>query len=228
MTARDEILAAIGRIERRSGQETFTVVEVLDELRRSGSAYKESTVRTHIISRMCANAPDHHAVVYRDLERLEHGRYRCLRSGAEPAPLPPPPTPAESASGRITEDDVKHAVAAHLEAEGYTVQVKWGKERGIDIDARRGDQRLVIEAKAEVAKQPQQGNYFLNALGELTQRMADPTARYGLALPDNPQYRGLVKRLPAHARGLLGLLVFFIRRQGDGFAVEVEQPGGKP
>lgn len=225
MTARDEILAAIGRIERRSGHDVFTVVEVLDELRRSGSAYMESTVRTHIVSRMCANAPDHHAVVYRDLERLERGHYRLRRSGAAPAPPPPPPPPAESAPGRITEDDVKRAVAAHLEAEGYIVEVKWGAARGIDIDARRGGERLIVEAKAEVAKQPQQVNYFLNALGELTQRMADPTARYGLALPDNPQYRGLVRRLPAHARGLLGLLVFFVRRQGDGFTVEVEQPG---
>ena len=44
---------------------------------------------------------------------------------------------------------------------------------------------------------PQQVNYFLGAIGELTQRMADPDAVYGLALPDNRQYRGLVDRLHA-------------------------------
>jgi len=29
--------------------------------------YAESTIRTHVVSRMCATAPDHPAVVYRDL-----------------------------------------------------------------------------------------------------------------------------------------------------------------
>jgi hypothetical protein len=35
----------------------------------------------------------------------------------------------------------------------------------------------------------QQGNYFLHALGELIQRIDDPGARFGLALPDNERYR---------------------------------------
>jgi hypothetical protein len=28
------------------------------------------------VSRMCADAPDNHGVVYRDLDRVAHGRYR--------------------------------------------------------------------------------------------------------------------------------------------------------
>ena len=76
MSARDEILQAIQRIESRTGRDTFTMPDVLGELGRAGSQYAESTIRTHISSRMCANAPDHHAVVYTDLERVGPGLYR--------------------------------------------------------------------------------------------------------------------------------------------------------
>ena len=32
-------------------------------MRSQGSGYKESTILAHVTSRMCADAPDHHAVV---------------------------------------------------------------------------------------------------------------------------------------------------------------------
>lgn len=37
--------------------------------------------------------------------------------------------------------------------------------------------------------QPQRVNYLLGALGELVQRMDDSASTYGLAFPDNRQYR---------------------------------------
>jgi hypothetical protein len=46
---------------------------VIDELLRTGTRYKPSTIRTHIVSRMCANAPDHHASTYDDPERVADG-----------------------------------------------------------------------------------------------------------------------------------------------------------
>jgi len=76
MTARDEILAALPAICARTVDGTFTPQDVIDELRRRGSSYAPSTIRTHVVSRMCANAPDHHAVTYDDLERISSGRYR--------------------------------------------------------------------------------------------------------------------------------------------------------
>lgn len=48
-------------------------------MRRAGSKYSESTIRTHVTSRMCADAPVHHGTTYEDFERLGGGRYR-LRS----------------------------------------------------------------------------------------------------------------------------------------------------
>lgn len=76
MTARDEILAALPPVEARSADGLFSPQDVVDELRRRGSTYAESTIKTHIVSRMCATAPDNYARTYDDLERVSDGRYR--------------------------------------------------------------------------------------------------------------------------------------------------------
>lgn len=122
------------------------------------------------------------------------------------------PVPQLGHSALLSEDEVKAAVKAHLELEGWQVQVAWGHERGIDIAARRGHDVQMIEAKGEAANPPQQANYFIGALGELVQRLADPVAAYGLALPDNQQYRRLVDRLPPLVRARLNLVVYFVDR----------------
>jgi hypothetical protein len=83
--------------------------------------------------------------------------------------------------------------------------------------------RFMIEAKAGLASDQQQGSYFLNVIGELVQRMAEPEVRYGLALPDNRRYRGLVYRLPRLARERLGLVVFWVSNDGDGWRVELDE-----
>jgi hypothetical protein len=139
-------------------------------------------------------------------------------------PTPPPVVLGGGDHGRITEDEVKEAVRAHLTARGFDVAVAWGRLRGIDIDARHPDgRRYLIEAKAEVGKNgPQQVNYFVGVLGELVQRMDDVQASYGIALPDNRQYRGLVNRLPTLAKERLRLSVFWVSREGDELIVEVD------
>jgi hypothetical protein len=132
-----------------------------------------------------------------------------------------PPVPVDrqskALSGRtlLGEDAVKAAVLAYLQQRGLQVEVKWGKERGIDIIAYGHGERWLIEAKGEVDSPQQQGSYFLQALGELVQRMDEPTAQYGLALPDNSRYRGLVDRLPALARLRLNWVVLFVRPDGS-------------
>lgn len=81
---------------------------------------------------------------------------------------------ASGGTGLLTEDSVKAAAKTHLETAGWTVTVAWGRERGIDIEAHRGAERLYLEAKGEAANPPQQVNYFLAALGELVQRLPVP------------------------------------------------------
>ncbi|MGW4215113.1 DUF7669 domain-containing protein [Lentzea sp. NPDC004789] len=76
--AREEILEAAKILAAQSPDGTFTLTEIIDEVRRRGSRYAVGTVRTHVTSRMCVNAPDHHATVYPDLERVGPGRYRLV------------------------------------------------------------------------------------------------------------------------------------------------------
>lgn len=79
MTARDDILAALPAVCARTGGETFTPQDVIDERARRGSPYAASTIHTHVVSRMCANAPGHHARVYDDFERVGPSLYRRRR-----------------------------------------------------------------------------------------------------------------------------------------------------
>ncbi|WP_435823570.1 DUF7669 domain-containing protein [Micromonospora chalcea] len=80
-TCRDEVLQAAKDLAARSSDGTFTPEEVVRLLLARGTAYAESTVRTHVISRMCVNAPGHHARRYADLVRDERGRYRLAQPG---------------------------------------------------------------------------------------------------------------------------------------------------
>ncbi len=75
-TCRDEILNAVPAIIAASKNPEFRVDEVVRYLQKHGTKYSESTIRTHIISRMCANAPDNHAVTYDDFVRVAPGVYR--------------------------------------------------------------------------------------------------------------------------------------------------------
>lgn len=121
------------------------------------------------------------------------------------------PTPATPTNVLLSEDEVKEAVRRWLTGQGFTVEVAFGRQRGIDVEAKHPDgRRWVIEAKAAVTSDQQQGNYFLGALGELLQRMDDPDAIYALALPSNRRYRGLVRRLPRLAKQRLGLVVIWV------------------
>ena len=76
MTARDEVLAAARQLAVNAPDGTFSVDEVVSLMRRQDTSYKDSTIRTHVASRMCANAPENHAVTYQDFIRTASGRYR--------------------------------------------------------------------------------------------------------------------------------------------------------
>jgi hypothetical protein len=115
----------------------------------------------------------------------------------------------------ISEDVAKRSLQTWLEKAGWTVALAWGHTRGIDIDARRAGQRWVIEVKGEGSRQQMRVNYFLGMLGELLQRMNDPSAAYSIALPDLPQFRGLWDRLPRLAKERTGISALFVTSAGD-------------
>jgi hypothetical protein len=85
MTARQEILEVARNLTDR-GLAPFSPQQVIDELRRRGTRYPESTIRTHIVSAMCVDAPDNHGVTYPDLRRVGRGQYvLASRAGNGPS-----------------------------------------------------------------------------------------------------------------------------------------------
>ena len=77
MSARKEILQAIPAVAASDG--AFTVRQAVAEMVRRGTVYTDSTVSAHIISRMCADAPDNHATTFDDLQRVDRSVYRLSR-----------------------------------------------------------------------------------------------------------------------------------------------------
>ena len=73
--SQEDVLAAARALEQR-GLVPWTPTQLIAEARQQGSSVAESTLRTHVISRMCSQAPDHHDTVYADLERFSRGKYR--------------------------------------------------------------------------------------------------------------------------------------------------------
>jgi hypothetical protein len=101
-----------------------------------------------------------------------------------------------------------------LENAGWKVSVVWGRGRGVDVEATKGPQRWVIEAKGCGSLDPMRVNYFLSILGELLQRMNDSDAHCSIALPDNKQFRGLWQRLPPLAKSRTRISALFVDSSG--------------
>jgi hypothetical protein len=63
-------------LSQRSRRDAFTPKEIIGQVLMQTKAYGPSTIRTDIVSRMCVDAPVHHAKVYQDLVRVSRGYYR--------------------------------------------------------------------------------------------------------------------------------------------------------
>jgi len=114
----------------------------------------------------------------------------------------------------LSEDDIKKILEKWLFAQGWNVKVAWGRDHGIDVEATKGSQRWIIEVKGQGTLNPMRVNYFLGILGEILQRMDDPSAKYSIALPDIQQFRNLWARLPLLAKSRIGITCVFITFEG--------------
>lgn len=74
-SCRDEILGALQRLERRHARRTFELSEIVAEVLAATDAYAEATIRTHVTSRMCVDAPDHHHTTFDELDRVGRGMW---------------------------------------------------------------------------------------------------------------------------------------------------------
>lgn len=77
-TAREEILSVVKSITKEREEKHFSLSEVLEFMKSKNTRYKESTIRTHVTSRCCSNASNHHATVFNDYERIGKGLYRLV------------------------------------------------------------------------------------------------------------------------------------------------------
>ena len=78
-TVRIAVLEAVDRLERRHGRSVFALSDIIQEACTPNPAISESSVRTHIVSVMCREAPVNHANHANDLERMARGMYRRIR-----------------------------------------------------------------------------------------------------------------------------------------------------
>lgn len=124
------------------------------------------------------------------------------------------PRSTNGETNSLSEDATKQLLSAWLEKENWAVQIAWGKSRGIDVVATRGLERWIIEVKGCGSLQPMRLNYFLAVLGELLQRMSDPSAQHSIAFPDIAQFRGLWQRLPELVKARLGITALFVNADG--------------
>ena len=115
---------------------------------------------------------------------------------------------------QMSEGEVKRKIKEWLEREGWSVVVNWGPDRGADIEAWRGNEHWVIEAKESGSRNEMRRNHFLSVLGETLQRMDVPQARYGIALPDMRKFRNLWAKFPALAKSRTGISALFVGTDG--------------
>jgi hypothetical protein len=139
-------------------------------------------------------------------------------AASRPVPVTPSaPQPADKgtpATPFLSEDDLKRLLEAWLHAQGWTTEIAWGRAQGADIVAQRGAETWIIEAKGSGSLPAMRANYFLGMLGETLQRMALADARYSIAVPDMPQFRGLWRRLPVLAKSRTGISALFVAPDG--------------
>lgn len=78
MTCHEEVLEAAKFIVKSKCRNEFTPDEIIKYLKKRDTIYKENTIRTHICSRCCVNAPKHHEVKWEYFERIGHGLYKVI------------------------------------------------------------------------------------------------------------------------------------------------------
>ena len=76
MTCRDEVLKAAAFLSKSSLDSTFSPADIVNRMQKMGTDYSESTIRTHVVSKMCIGTPINHACKHDDLERVSRGVYR--------------------------------------------------------------------------------------------------------------------------------------------------------
>ena len=124
MAIHDEVLSTARRICRERGEKTFRVADIVQALPHLNS----SSVRTHVVSRCCVNAPKNHPHKWKYFRRVGRGEYEILPSYSRPEPTPrriaeSPATYAPAGLPRDTIHVVVRRSAGYYVAEGLELAI---------------------------------------------------------------------------------------------------------
>jgi hypothetical protein len=229
MSTRDEVIAAAESLTAQ-GRSPFSPADVLHEARRLGCSASDMSIRTAVIHNMRVDTGT--LRTRRGFAKVGSARYVLAdppgvtsQAGSTPfvAPPSPPPTPSGPAepidphADWYWEGNVQAAVVRALASDGWDivrVAHTATKEHGIDIEARKDGQRLVVEVKGypgttysggankglpKPTTPPTQARSWFSTgiLSALVMRGDDQSARVVAAFPDKPTYQNLASKVSA-------------------------------
>jgi hypothetical protein len=117
-------------------------------------------------------------------------------------------------AGGLSDKRMKQILEKYLLALGWYPEIQWRYTGGVDIEAKLGSQRWVIEVKNPPYPALNPNDTFVAVLGEILQRMDHGNSKYSIAIPDAEPFRRLWRRLPSLARGRTGITALFVNPSG--------------
>jgi len=107
------------------------------------------------------------------------------------------------------EDFVQGAIERHFAELGF--KLLSGTHADLECEHPTSRERWLVEAKGLTSAV---GLDFRTGLGQLLQRMHEPSTHYGVAVPDIPQFRSQCAQVSPRVRELLGVHWLFVTSEG--------------
>jgi len=132
-----------------------------------------------------------------------------------------------STNNYLTENQVVKILEGHFKRKNFEVTIKTGYQHGIDVDARKGNEHILVEAKGAKAnkfEKHQKENIFTRnqikthlgvaIVQALSLKRIYPKAQVGVAHPDTKEIRELVDPLAVYFRKL-EIIHYWVSADGD-------------
>jgi hypothetical protein len=115
----------------------------------------------------------------------------------------------------LPEKKIKYFLEEFLTSRGWTCESESPVlNSNIDIEAKRGNEKWIIEIESPEVLAYEIIDSFVEALGRILQRMDNGNGKYSIALPDIKPFRNLWERLPNLAKNRTGITVLFVSNTG--------------
>jgi hypothetical protein len=115
----------------------------------------------------------------------------------------------------LPEQRIKRNLQKFLSSSGWSYYTDMVTSRSVDIKAKRGEEKWIIEIKRSEPLTKDIVASFVSVIGKIVQLMDDENCKYSIALPDKQQFRRLWDRLPDLAKERTGITALFVNYKGD-------------